>query len=357
MKLKRLALGGDDPVNLLGKSSVVELIHPHCLRGRLPEPIAPDAEGWAEFLLVLDLAHAHPAFLQAVTPVGLCHALHVIVAAAAADNLAGKAAWLHDPVHCGIVLTGFMDFVPHRLPGLAGDDRLMIVFYIIGRELTFVALAVMIERIRREVFLQNHIALVHLVLKHVGDADVGQARKAILIGPALGPLDRHPGEEVIKDPAHHRSLVFLHDEGFTVPPVSEGGCVPLFTALEFLLHRPLDIGGNRLALFFGEACEDGKHELSVSRQGINVFLLEAHSNPERFQVTDDVQQVHCVAGKPADRLGEHDVYAATFTIIEQALQFCAFCRPGAGNEAVGVNAHILPFRIALDQLTVVADLG
>ena len=135
----------------------------------------------------------------------------------------------------------------------------MIVFHVVARQLTLVALALVIKRVGREVLLQNDISFVYLVLKHIGNAHVGN-RPALGIDPFLNPSDGHVGEEVAVNPAHYRRLILLDDEGLAVPAVAESRCVPLFTTLEFLLYRPPDVGGNGLALFLGEAREDGKHE-------------------------------------------------------------------------------------------------
>ncbi len=39
---------------------------------------------------------------------------------------------------------------------------------------------------------------------------------------------------------------------------------------------------------------------------------------------DCIQQVHCIAGKAADRLGEHDVDAPGIAVCNEAIELTAF---------------------------------
>ncbi len=57
---------------------------------------------------------------------------------------------------------------------------------------------------------------------------------------------------------------------------------------------------------------------------MDAFILKPDLYADVFQVPDCIQQVHCIAGKAADRLGEHDVDAPSIAVCNEAIELTAF---------------------------------
>ena len=108
-------------------------------------------------------------------------------------------------------------------------------------------------------------------------------------GPCCAPSSRRRGLRINSLPRRRESsltpsLLLSHAEplrwvrhGVPLSPspanrlssnsvMSSGRSFTLSMNRSIFLRRPLDIAGDLLALFFGKACEDGKHELPLPRQ-------------------------------------------------------------------------------------------
>ena len=152
--------------------------------------------------------------------------------------------------------------------------------------------------------LGDRVFTVFLLEEHVpGVGDVRQDNLYVGIHPRLslpginasvhqGPANLNPGCAFHVLGIHPTDdLCFLrYDDQFVVLPlIPENAELAVGNALlEPLDRTPFDVFGNAAAFFLCEGSKDGKHQLSVAAQGIDVFLLEAHLNAEVLQAPDRV---------------------------------------------------------------------
>ena len=73
-------------------------------------------------------------------------------------------------------------------------------------------------------------------------------------------------------------------------------------------------------------------------------------------MSDRIQKIYGVPGKPADALCEDDIDFSILAVGKHALKLRPFFCACSGDPFVRVNANILPFRIILNPFTVAADL-
>ena len=102
--------------------------------------------------------------------------------------------------------------------------------------------------------------------------------------------------------------------------------------------------------------EQRQHDLAVPGQRVDVFLLEPDFDAQFLEMADGFQKVDRVPGESRYALGEDDVDLPGLAVVEHSLEFRTFRRAGSADALIGVDARVLPFRVLLDQLRVVAYL-
>ena len=220
--------------------------------------------------------------------------------------------------------------------------------------------------------LGDRVFTVFLLEEHVpGVGDVCQDDLHIGVHPRLslpginasvhqGPANLNPGcafHVLGIHPADDICFLRYDDQFVVLPLIPENAELAVGNALlEPLDRAPFDVFGNAAAFFLCEGSKDGKHQLSVAAQGIDVFLLEAHLNAEVLQVPDRVQKVHGVPRKSLDRLGEDYVDVSGFTLSQHVVELITLFGAGAGDPVIRKNASVFPFWVLLNQCAVVAHL-
>ena len=288
--------------------------------------------------------------------------MHKALSAVAALDLPGEAGDVQALVGESSEFPASGHFFLHVLESLHVDDGLVGVLHVILRELALVLPALLGDRVLDEFLLQEQVA---------GVGDVGKNNLDVGIHPATtvprsnafgGKLALRlqtgfPVKEVLEDALHDGGLLRDRDQLVTFPSVAVHPEVPVRDAFfEALLDGPACVLRDAAAFLLRKRSEKGQHQLAVVGQGVYVLLLELYLDAQLLQVPDRLQQVHRVSGETADGLREDDVDLPSLAVRHHALKLGALVRAGAGDEVVRVHTGKFPFRVALDELVVVADL-
>ena len=255
------------------------------------------------------------------------------------------------------------DLFLHKLKGLHVYDGLVVVFHIVLRELALVLLVFFGDGIFDEFLLQKQVPRIGDVGEHALDVRV-HPRTAVTGFNALRSeflLRVQAGfavKEVLIDPLNDGRLFGNRHQFISLPAVAVHPEFPVgYSLFKALSRAPFHILGNAPALLLSEGGQQGKHELAVAGQRPNAFFLELHLDAELLQPAHRFKEIHRIAGKPADGLGEDNVDPPGLAVGQHPLKLGSAFRAGAGDESVCVNSGKLPFGILLDKLAVIAYLG
>lgn len=164
-------------------------------------------------------------------------------------------------------------------------------------------------------------------------------------------------QEIIVDEPDDFGLLRLDDQMVVLPAVAVNREASVGdTLLETLSGAPFHVLREAPDFLLCEGSQQGQHDLAVTAEGIDAFLLEPNLDAQFLQVPDGLQQVNSVSGKAGDALGEDDVYLPGLAVVEHPLELLSAGRLGAGHRIVRIDACVLPFGIALNQIAIIADL-
>ena len=285
----------------------------------------------------------------------------VMLSAAAADDPTGKGI----PgggrlLHVGLFPVG-LQRLPGQSPGLPVNDGRVGILHVILWQLPPVHDLLLGQMIRAEGLLQKGVAHILFVGQHranqSGRPPAAQPAGDLL--PLQGFRDQIAAQTVsvvVKDPAHYGGLLRVDDNPASLAAVAVEQHQVHGPALgEVLAHPPLAVLGYAPAFLLGEESKEGKHQLSVSAQGVQPFLFKEHGNPQLLQFPGRFQQGDGVPGEAAHRLGQDPVDLSDPAVRQQPLKLRPLA-PGASVVRIRVAACVGPAGMLLDHLAVIADL-
>ena len=154
----------------------------------------------------------------------------------------------------------------------------------------------------------------------------------------------------------HRFRFLRHDLKAPVHvAVTKKRTAPWFPFLKILLDAPFLVLACRPALLLCVGCQDGQHEFSVRAHRVDVLLFKINIHTHQLQFPHRLQKRNRIPGKPGNRLGQYHIDLPCAAVGKQPHEIF----PGilcAGLCLIRIDPGILPFPMALDQFTVIADL-
>ena len=97
------------------------------------------------------------------------------------------------------------------------------------------------------------------------------------------------------------------------------------------LQTQLHILAQRLTFLLGQRCHDRNQNFSLGVHSVDGFLLEIDRIVLFFELADVFQAVQCIAGKPADGLGNNHVDVPSHAFVNHAVEFGALFGVGTGD--------------------------
>ena len=86
--------------------------------------------------------------------------------------------------------------------------------------------------------------------------------------------------------------------------------------LKSVLNAPLAVFRNGSGLALRNGAQDGKHQLRTHVLCIDVLLFKIDGNVQPHQLSNHLQALHCVSGKPADGLGDDSINFSVLTVLQ-----------------------------------------
>ena len=90
--------------------------------------------------------------------------------------------------------------------------------------------------------------------------------------------------------------------------------------LELISDSPLAVFRNTSAFFLRIGGKDGKHQLAIAAEAVQVLLFEKNVHLQRFKLSNGVKQRHRVTSKSGDGLCDDHINFSASAIVQQALK-------------------------------------
>ena len=166
-----------------------------------------------------------------------------------------------------------------------------------------------------------------------------------------------PSRQVVIEDASD-DLRFFRDNGQlpVLPAVAQHEESPGDAFFKVPFHPPLLVFAGGETFLLGIACQDGKHQLSVSGGGVDGLFFKINADAQFLQLPYRFQKGHGIPGKAGYGLGDDVINFSGTAVGEHPLEVLPAV-PGAGLGFVGVNAHILPAVMVADVGAVMIHLG
>ena len=119
---------------------------------------------------------------------------------------------------------------------------------------------------------------------------------------------------------------------------------------------PLHILTYRPAFLLCVGGQDRYHQLTIGAHCVKVLFFKENINTEVFKLPDRFKQRDRVSGEARNALGYDHVDFSGPAISDHPLELCSSV-PSSGYRLIGINPGILPTRMVLNQLAVVAYLS
>ena len=200
---------------------------------------------------------------------------------------------------------------------IRADDGFVVAFHIVLRNFTLIDLFLLGEEVNRIGLLQERIALVFLIGKDAADGSgipfIFATRRLDPVGGKLGgdAIGRHSLQEHTVDASDNDRLFGIQHQVAVRATVITQEPLERYGDLTVCKPFPLTPGavfGDGAAFFLGKAGHNGNQQFALGIQRPDILFLEINLHAFFFQLPDGSQAVDRVSGKPADRLGDDEIY-------------------------------------------------
>ena len=290
--------------------------------------------------------------------------------ALAADNHLGKAMvaaiCVLLPVRAGLYGASPNQFLLHPHENVSRNDGLMVVLYIILRDNAVVLHPGLVQKIGGIGFLQESVADVFLIAENLVDGAgvpfgfASACQNAVPLQTGSDLVHTVSFQILPVNAFDHFGLGGINDQmAFRVLRIAEKPIVNdlHLSVLVAELQTQLHILAQRLTFLLGQRCHDRNQNFSLGVHSVDGFLLEIDRNVLFFELADVFQAVQCIAGKPADGLGNNHVDVPSHAFVNHAVEFGALFGVGTGDTVISEYSGEFPFWIFMNVLGVMLHLG
>ncbi len=152
-------------------------------------------------------------------------------------------------------------------------------------------------------------------------------------------------------------LGFIDDKAAIVFGVTKNSGVAQNNALlDGLLVAKFDTGTEFPQLVLGDGGHDGKPQLRILVQGVDIVILEEYANPAGQQLAGELNGIQSVSGEAGDFLCNHKVKFPGSGILYHAVKILPVPGGSAGDALVDIARDKGPGGIFLDEVLVIANL-
>ena len=117
-----------------------------------------------------------------------------------------------------------------------------------------------------------------------------------------------------------------------------------------------DAAGELAQLILGDGGHDGKPQLSVLVQRIDVVILEEDRNPGGQQLAGEGDGIQRIAGKAGDLLGDDQIEGPGLGVLDHAVKILPLAGRDAGEPLVGIAGDIVPGGVLANEILVISHL-
>ena len=132
---------------------------------------------------------------------------------------------------------------------------------------------------------------------------------------------------------------------------------PPFAHLVTLADAPFQVFGNGPAFLLRKCRKDGQQHLAHCLGSVDPFLLEDDVDALFLQVTDVLEALHRVSGKPGDALGHNGVELTSLRVADHLEELRTLSCGSARDAFIGVHVYQHHVWVLIDLLLVRFHLG